>query len=92
MKKCKKALYYLAVVSLIATTACSSSEPCERCGNTPTKGYTNQMTNEKEYYCSECSSRCDLCSKKATKNYTSALGTIVFVCDDCYRAIQEINS
>lgn len=88
----KKVLYLLVIVLVIFGTGCGSSEPCARCGRTPTKGFTNQMTNEKEYYCNECSSRCDLCSKKATKNYTSALGTIVFVCDDCYRQIQQINS
>ncbi len=83
----------LAVVMLVATlSACSSSKPCDKCESTPAKAYTNKSTGKKEYYCSDCSSKCDTCQKTATKHYTSGLGVIVFVCDDCYKEIENFNS
>ena len=71
---------------------CLSSEPCESCGDTPTKGYKNDYSGEKEYYCSDCSSDCAFCSNKAKHHYTSGLEIIIFACDDCYKEIQELNS
>lgn len=73
----------LAGLILGMLAACGSSEPCS-CGRTPTKGYKNEYTGETEYYCSVCSSDCAFCSNEATKHYTSALGTIVFVCEEHY--------
>lgn len=68
-------------------SACGASEPCKSCGSTPTKGYKNEYSKEVEYYCANCSSDCAFCSGTATTHYTSALGTIVFVCKDCYKQI-----
>ncbi len=82
----------IVVVMLGALSACGSSKPCESCGDTPTKGYKNDYSGEKEYYCSDCSSDCAFCSNKAKHHYTSGLGIIIFVCDDCYKEIQELNS
>lgn len=79
-------------VILAALTACGSSEPCESCGDTPTKSYTNTYYEEKEYYCADCSSNCAFCSDEATNHYTSGLGIIIFVCDDCYEEILSYNS
>ena len=90
-----KILSLLSVAALLTVTmtACGgSNEPCETCGRTPTTGYDNKSTGEVEYYCASCSSDCEFCSEKATKNYTSGLGVIVFVCDECYNDILEMNS
>lgn len=82
----------LAIVMLVVLTACGSSEPCESCADTPTKGYTNTYYNEKEYYCADCASECAFCSDEASEHYTSGLGIIIFICDDCYAEIQSYNS
>lgn len=92
MNSLKRAFSILIVVAMLAMlSACGSSEPCESCGNTPTKAYTNNYSGEKEYYCSDCSSDCAFCSDKASEHYTSGLGMIIFACDDCYEEIQELN-
>lgn len=92
MNSLKRAVFILIAVAMLATlSACGSSKPCESCGKTPTKAYTNNYSGEKEYYCSDCSSDCAFCSKKATKHYTSGLGMIIFACGDCYEEIQELN-
>ncbi len=91
--KCILAALIAAIMMLGTLTACGgSNEPCQSCGSTPAKGYKNEYTNETEYYCEECSSDCAFCSNKATKHYTSGVGLIVFVCDDCYEYIKGINS
>ena len=82
----------LAAGILVTLPACVSMEPCENCGRTPTKGYRNDYTGENEYYCTSCSSDCTFCSNTATRHYTSALGLIIFVCEDCYADILEFNS
>lgn len=83
----------LAIMMIVGTlSACGPSQTCESCGKTPTKGYLNEYSAEKEYYCSGCSSDCAFCSNKATKHYTSGLGMIVFACNDCYKEIQDLNS
>ena len=94
MKKDLKriAVSLFAGVMFMALSACGSSEPCEACDNTPTKGYTNTYSGEKEYYCSDCSSECAFCSDTATEHYTSGLGIIIFACDDCYNEIKNMNS
>ena len=90
---CKRVVCMLFVLVFLAVMCgCGSSEPCENCGKTPTKGYTNEYSGEKDYFCSECSSQCILCSEKATEHYTSALGIIVFACHDCYQDILDLNS
>lgn len=82
----------LVIVMLAALAGCGSSEFCESCGDTPTKGYMNTYYKEKEYYCKYCSSDCAFCPDQATKHYTSGLHTIVFVCTDCYEEILSYNS
>lgn len=89
----KRIISILIVLAMLcALSACGSSEPCESCRATPTKGYKNEYTGEKDYYCSNCSSDCAFCSDKATTHYTSAIGMIIFVCNDCYKEIQDLNS
>lgn len=95
MKRHAKQIFATLLIAVLLTgilTACGSSEPCHHCGNIPTKGYKNEYTGEKEYYCKECYTDCAFCSGKATKHYTSALGIIVFICDDCYEEIQALDS
>lgn len=86
----------LVIVGLMMTcmvfTSCGSKEPCESCGQTPTNDYKNEVTGEKEYYCEDCSSDCAFCSKEADKYYTSGVGLLMFVCDECYDEIEEINN
>lgn len=77
---------------VIALSACSFTEPCESCGDKPTRGYKNSYYDEKEYYCRDCSSECAFCSDDATEHYTSGLGIIIFACDDCYEEIASYNS
>lgn len=74
----------LTVLILGTLSACSSSEPCDSCGRTPTKAYKNEHSGEKEYYCERCSSDCAFCPHKATMHYTSSAGIIIFICEDCY--------
>lgn len=81
----------LAATTLITVSACGSSVPCELCDATPTKGYKVKGSNEKHYVCSECSSECFWCSDRASKHYMSGLGVIIFVCNDCYKEIVELN-
>ena len=83
--KLKKILCIAIMMCIL--TGCSS-KPCENCDDTPTKGYRNSSSGEKEYYCSDCSSRCDLCGDKAEKNYTAYSG-IRFVCGDCYKELKS---
>lgn len=90
--KLKRVVVTLFVFAMIGMfSACGLSESCVSCGETPTKGYKNNYSGEKEYYCSECSSDCVFCAGEATEYYTSALGIIIFACDDCYKDIQELN-
>ncbi len=92
MNGLKYAVSVLITVAMLAMlSACVSSEPCESCGGTPTKAYTNNYSGEKEYYCSDCSLYCDFCSNKATEYYTSGFGNIIFVCNDHYKQVQEFN-
>lgn len=84
----KKRILAFVVAASMAFTACGSLEPCTKCGSTPTKGYKNTVTGEKEYYCGECTSECMLCQKrKVTKHYTSMGGLLIFACDECYEAL-----
>lgn len=94
MTHCFKHIASVLVIAVIlfGFAACGSSNPCESCQDTPTKGYTNKYSGEKEYYCADCSSECAFCSEKATEHYTSSLGSIVFVCKECYQEILDINS
>lgn len=88
MKKAWRYILSMVLCCMVLIMSACSSEPCENCGDTPTKGYRNDSTREKEYYCSDCSSRCDLCGDDADKHYTGGLG-IVFICNDCYDALKD---
>lgn len=75
----------IIAMCILCFTVCGSSEPCVKCGNTPTKKYENTATREKEYYCSKCTSECMWCQKReATKHCISSGGSIMFICDKCY--------
>lgn len=79
----------IAIASIVMLSACAlSNEPCEYCGDTPTKGYKTS-NDEKFYVCNECSSECAFCGDKATKHYTNLIGMEMFVCRDCYESIAE---
>ncbi len=83
---------FMLAAALLGVLCGCSLKPCEECGDKPTKAFLNKYYDEKEYYCKRHYSVCDFCSEKATEHYTSGLGTIVFVCKDCYRDIQSLNS
>lgn len=92
-KKLRKIMAVLMLsASLLGVLSGCSLKPCEECGDTPTKAFLNKYYDEKEYYCKRHYSRCAFCSEKATEYYTSGLGTIVFVCKDCYQDILSLNS
>lgn len=91
-KRIKVTFVLMALLLLLSASACGSSKPCDGCGRTLTKAYTNTSTGEKDYYCKSCSSDCAFCRKDATKHYTSGLGRVLFVCDDCYDYIHGINN
>lgn len=81
----KRVMSILLVVAMLGMlSACVSSEPCDSCGDIPTRGYANTYSNETEYYCSDCSSDCTFCPKDANMHYISGAGIIIFVCDECY--------
>ena len=87
----KKAVALLmSALVMGAFSSCGSSQPCENCDSTPTRGYTNEQTGEIEYYCERCSSDCAFCSdRSATTHYTSAAGIIIFACEECYARMLE---
>lgn len=76
----------LTAITLILSGC--SSKPCINCGDTPTKGYENERTGEKEYYCKECSSECTFCWDEADRHYTGG-GGIIFICEDCYEDLKD---
>ena len=82
----KRILCFLIIIVLILCSC--SSNPCENCDETPTKGYRNDATGEIEYYCNDCSSGCDLCRDDADRHYTGGKG-IIFICDDCYEELKD---
>ena len=89
MKNLKTVIAMVVIAMTLMLTACSASnEPCDYCGNTPSKGY-KVAGGEKFYVCSDCSSECAFCGEKATKQYTAMLGNVMFVCTDCYNSMSE---
>ena len=84
----KNAMRLLVLVMLVIALAGCSSNPCENCNDTPTKGFRNESSGEKEYYCDDCSSECDLCGDDVFKHYTSGAG-VRFVCKDCYEELKD---
>lgn len=63
------------------------NEPCDWCGESPSVAYELSDGSE-AYVCRECSEYCMLCGdEKATQHYENLIGTMMFVCDDCYEGI-----
>lgn len=54
----------LSILFAVLISGCAFNTPCDSCGDTPSKGYTNESTGEKEYYCDECTD-CDLCGDES---------------------------
>lgn len=79
-------LAVVVVVIGIISISSVSKEPCDWCGESPSKGY-ELHNGEKAYVCKDCSRECAWCDKKATKYYENFLEMIIFVCDDCYEDI-----
>lgn len=92
----------LAVVLIIAITgmlplvgcngtskvAYDSSEDCWNCGETPTHGY--KVSGGTSYVCEKDSTTCMLCEEnKAEVSYENMFGEMEFVCNDCYKEVQE---
>ena len=81
----------LAVVVVaigIVSFASFSNEPCDWCGDKPTKSF-KLHSGEKSYVCSDCRKECAWCGEKADRHYENGLEMMVFVCDDCYEDISE---
>ncbi len=87
MKKYILILFFI----LLMCVGCSKevNEACDWCGSSPSVAYkTSNGTTC--HVCKNCSSTCMLCgSKKASKHYTNALDLEVFVCNDCYKELQQ---
>lgn len=66
-----------------------SNEPCDWCGATPTLSYKLQEGGY-AHICKSCRSSCMLCGEPADRHYENLLGTMVFVCDDCYQELSEL--
>ena len=88
MKKIRRYIISAFLGGMVLLLSACASDPCVACGDLPAKGYLNESTREKEYYCRECSSCCDLCGDDADKHYTGGIG-IVFICNDCYNELKD---
>ena len=63
------------------------NEPCDHCNRRPSVAFETS-DGSKAYVCLECMKTCMLCDRKrATHHYENMLGTIIFVCDDCYKDV-----
>ena len=62
-----------------------------KCGATLTKGYKNDYFGEKGYFFSDCTLDCAFCSSRVKYHYTSGLGIIIFVRNNCYKELQGQN-
>ncbi|MBR3835639.1 MAG: hypothetical protein IKJ69_02475 [Clostridia bacterium] len=78
----------IIVIVGIVSFASFSNEPCDWCGESPTKGF--KLNNGgKSYVCADCRKKCAWCDDKADKHYENGLEMMVFVCDDCYEDISD---
>lgn len=89
----KRIIRIICTITLsLGLIGCSKTvdEPCDYCGNTPSVAYKTTSGYGDAHVCKKCSSTCMLCDeKKATKHYENLFGGIVFVCDDCYKEVEE---
>ena len=86
-KKKVIAVVLIVAVILLLFSRCSLM-PCEDCGDVPTRGYKNESSGKREFYCSDCSSECYLCDNDADKHYTGGIG-IIFICNRCYNELKS---
>lgn len=70
------------VVLLLLNFKYAAHKPCAWCGKEPSVAY--RVSDGYSYVCRNCSSKCFICGKKATKHYENLLGEMVFVCQKCY--------
>ena len=89
----KKILFAFTVtLLLISLTACgggyNASKACYIDDKSPAKRFITDNGTER-YYCKEHVTKCTICDKKATKNYTNLLDFHVFVCDEHYSSFTE---
>jgi len=65
------------------------NKACVWCGDKPSVEYKTS-NGGKSYVCKDCSKRCMLCSKRPAKHhYTNMLEAEVFVCNKCYKQVEE---
>ncbi len=103
VRKSMKKVVFGTLCSLLMAVSCgcsmlgggyTSDEPCAWCGNTPTKKFETSK-GEDCYVCEEHTHECGICGKnfdKELKHYTNMLDLEMFVCDDCYDDVQELNN
>ena len=61
---------------------------CDYCEGSPVAAFREKGDKDEEntaYICEKCASECALCGKKSAYYYKNGLGTVVFVCKDCYK-------
>ena len=78
----------VAIVVGIISFSSVSNEPCDWCGDSPSKAFKTN-SGGKAYVCSDCRKECTWCGDKATKHYENYFEMIVFVCNDCYKDLSE---
>ncbi len=62
-------------------------ENCDWCSGTPTCTFYNPDAYENEQYayiCEDCASKCYFCNATPKYYYQNIIGSVVFVCEDCY--------
>ena len=63
------------------------NEPCDHCNRRPSVAF-DTSDGSKAYVCLECMKTCMHCGRRRpTHHYENMLGTIIFVCDDCYKEV-----
>lgn len=87
MKKRISAILWGCMMMAAIAAGCGGTavdKPCDWCGKSPSIAY--QVSDGSDsYVCKECSKKCALCGKKATKQSENMLGMAIFLCDDCYQ-------
>ena len=65
---------------------------CDYCSQTPVANFREKGEKDEEntaHICEECASKFMFCNKKSAYYYKNGLGTVVFVCKDCYKEAKD---
>lgn len=66
---------------------------CDYCSQSPVAAFREKGTDKEDentaYICEDCASKCIFCNKKSAYYYKNGLGTVAFVCKDCYKESKD---